>query len=100
MDALVRLSHVLCCGSQSFFYADPDPNFHVDADPDPDPDWHQNNADPNPSFKYSKIRIFLLSVTALPVYNVVSSHQCQRCHNIQCFGQHIEIFEVFSYACH
>jgi hypothetical protein len=73
------------------FYADPDPNFHVDDDPDPDPDWHQNNADPhadpNPSFKYWKIRIFLLTVTALPVYNVRSSHQCQRCHNIQYFGK-------------
>jgi hypothetical protein len=57
------------------FDADPGPKFHVDADPDPysDPDWYQNDADPHadptPSFN---IRFFLLLVTALPVYKVLS----------------------------
>ncbi len=32
--------------------ADPDPNFLVDADPGPDLDWHQNYADPIPSFTH------------------------------------------------
>ncbi len=43
------------------FDADPDPNFHVDADPD---------KDPTPSFTQNQI--FLLLVTALPVFNVLS----------------------------
>jgi hypothetical protein len=53
------------------FDADPGPKFHVDPDPYPysDPDWYQNNADPTPSFN---INIFLLLVTALPVYKVLS----------------------------
>jgi hypothetical protein len=32
-----------------------------------------------------KIRFFLLFVTALPVYNVYLSHQCQRCNNLNIF---------------
>jgi hypothetical protein len=47
------------------------------VDPDPDPDWHQNDADPHadptPSFTHvGKSDIFLLLVTALPVYYVLS----------------------------
>jgi hypothetical protein len=62
------------------FDADPDPYFHVEADPhsDPDPHWHRNDADPHaaPTPKFCiccKIRKkFLLLVTAMPVYNVLS----------------------------
>jgi len=64
---------------QHRFDADPDPipNFNVDADPDPDPDWHPNNggphADPTPSFTHIENHyFFLLLVTALPFYNVLS----------------------------
>jgi hypothetical protein len=55
----------------------PDPNFQVYADTYLDPNWNQNNADPHAdptlSFKHmGKIRIFILLVTTLPVYNVLS----------------------------
>ncbi len=46
------------------YVADPDPNFYVDADP---------HADPIPNFTHvGKSELFLLLVTAFPVYNVLS----------------------------
>jgi hypothetical protein len=56
----------------------PDQNFHVDADPtDPDPDSHQDDADPHADHTTNFTHVgqsdfFLLLVTALPVYNILS----------------------------
>jgi hypothetical protein len=51
------------------FEANPDPNFDADPDPDPDLEWPP----PTPSFIYvGKSEFFLLLITALPIYNVLS----------------------------
>jgi hypothetical protein len=51
---------------QRRFDAVPDLNFRVDGDPDSDPDWHQNDADPNPSFIYVGKSDFFAFYVPLP----------------------------------
>jgi hypothetical protein len=66
-----------------------DPTFHFDADTDPDP-----HPDPIPSFTHVRNHIFLYFFwfTGMPVYIFHHFLQCKMCHNLQYFGQHIEIF--------
>ncbi len=67
-------------------------------DPNPDPIFHFDAESGSGSYLklYTslKMRIFiLLFFTAMPVYIVLFSHQCHRCHKIFSFlGQHLEIF--------
>jgi hypothetical protein len=73
---------------------DPDPNFHGDADQDPDPDWHKNDAMrilPQALYMFEN-QIFLLLVTALSFYNVLSFSSVLMFHNFQYFEHHTEIF--------
>ncbi len=73
------------------FDADPDPNFHVDVDPMRQKD-ADTQADPTLSFMLvGNLIFFQLFITALPVYNVYLSYQCQRFHYFKYFGQHFEI---------